>query len=188
MSSSRSWLFRCLVIIAMTLLLVSWFLPWWSCNIEALFLSNGLVVHPYGLENNMGTYTEYIPGDITKMMPGWFTPFMWVYLGLVIVALLIGIFVTSKNVILFRRKLNLSRWLIGIVGFSYIVAIIAAYLVMYIKMGEFGMQPIGRVFITQGGYAETWITSSLKSGYWIACCVGPLLIILALLRNKIMDK
>jgi len=50
MGNVRVWLFRGLVAIAAGLMLASWFMPWWSCDIEALFVKDAAIIHPYGLE------------------------------------------------------------------------------------------------------------------------------------------
>jgi len=35
---------------------------------------------------------------------------------------------------------------------------------------------------------QSWVDARLRFGYWLACGIGPFLIILALLRNKIIGK
>jgi hypothetical protein len=78
MNNIRVWLFRGLVIIAGGLLVISWSMPWWSCDILAVKLSNAIIIHPYGLEVNMGAYASYFE-EMGIVMPGWFAPFMWTY-------------------------------------------------------------------------------------------------------------
>ncbi len=185
MNSSRTWLFRGLVLIATALLLTSWFLPWWGVDIEEVALNNAVVVHPWGLTNNLGMY-DYLMKGIG--MPGWFTPFMWAYLGLVIVALLVGIWSKDKNIRLFNRELNLSRWLVGIVGFSYVVVVIAAVLAIYlnIQSSDYSFALVGRTYVDKSDFEYSWVNTHLMIGYWLACGVGPLLLVLALFRNKIL--
>jgi hypothetical protein len=186
MGNSRIWLFRGLVIIAIGLLLVSWFLPWWSAQIAAINVTDPIVIHPWGLEMNMAGMEYLMPTNAE--MPGWFAPIMWLYLGLAIAALLIGAWIKDKSICLLGRKLNLSRWLIGIVGFSYIIVVIAAVIVAAIRTGDFGINLLGKTFVSMSHFAASNVYSSLLFGYWLACAVGPLLILLALLRNKIVGK
>jgi hypothetical protein len=185
--SRRVWLFRCLVIVSAGFLLLTWFLPWWSAYTTAAG-DNSFVIHPYGLDisEQMLFYKTFIP-DIE--MPGYFTPLMWLYLGLVVVALLIGAWLKDKSIGLFRRRFNLSRWLIGIVGFSYVVVVILAVIVASIRTSDFGMTHfLGGNYVSYGWKAESYVEGQLLLGYWLACAVGPLLIVLALLRNRIIGK
>jgi len=149
-----------------------------------LNLKNGVVIHPYALYLDLGVknYMQW------ATMPGYFTPLMWTYLGLVMAALLIGVWFTNKNVRLFRREFNLSRWLIGIVGFSYIFVVICAVAVAEIRAAEVGVPLLGRTFVAMGTMAVSWIEGHIVLGVWLACAVGPLFIALALLRNKIMGR
>lgn len=186
-STRRFWLFRGLVIAAIGLMLLSWFMPWWSADIEDLLINNAVVIHPWGLENNMGDYAYYLKG---AEMPSFFAPLMWLYLGLAISALLVGAWIKDKNTRLFRREFNLSKLIIGVVGFSYIAAVVLAVVIAAIRTGELGdLHLLGRTFVSiETTYKESWIAARLLSGYWLACGVGPLLVILALLRNRIIGK
>jgi hypothetical protein len=188
MNRTRSWIYRILIVLGVGLMIISWLLPWWGANIESLMLDNAVVIHPYGLDaSKMTGYASYIRG---AEMPGWFALCMWTYLGLAIAALLAGAFLKNKDINLFGKKLNLSRWLIGIVGFSYAVVVIVAYVYATMRVQDFGLDSlVGRKWVQAGGIAETsWISSSLKIGYWLACGTGLYFIILALFQNKIMGK
>jgi hypothetical protein len=184
-SSPRLWLFRVLVMVAAGLLLLSWFLPWWAANVSQLGTQNHVIIHPWYLEIDMQVYYYIAQGSD---MPGWFAPVMWAYLGLAIAALLIGAWIKDKSLGLLGRRLNLSRWLVGFIGFSYIVVVILAVIVAAIRTGDFGLNLLKGTYISFGGYEQSWVTSRLLFGYWLACGVGPLLIVLALLRNKIIGK
>jgi hypothetical protein len=186
MGNSRVWLFRGLVVVAAGLMLISWLRPWWSCDIDMIGVKNGIVIHPWGLETNMGAYTYIVPKNL---MPGFFAPFMWAYLGLAMAALLIGAWIKDKSIGLFGRKFDLSRLIIGVVGFTYIVAVIVAVIVMTIRMREFGgLRLLGRTYVILAEFQFSNVDARLLFGYWLACGVGPLLVVLALLRNKIIGK
>jgi hypothetical protein len=189
MVKSRVWLFRILVLCFAGLLLLSWFLPWWSAVIPFATSGDALIIHPYGLVINLSeSDLKFVGIDVSNMMPSWFTPVMWLYLGLAIAALLVGVFIKKdKSISLFGKKLNISRWLIGLVGFSYIVVAIAAVIVAAIRTGDyFGMHLLGTTTTSLPGYSyvDVSIEASLRVGYWLSCTAGLLLIILAFIRNK----
>lgn len=184
MNSLRVWLFRGLVLAALGLMLVSWFMPWWSCDIEALNIKDAVIIHPFGLEVN-----HLVLGYLRwAVMPGWFAPLAWAYLGLAIAAILIGTWIKDTSIGLFGRKFNLSKLIIGIAGFSYIVVVIVAVIVMAIRTGPVGLHLVGRSFFVVGPTEATWVSARFLFGYWLACGVGPLLLALALLRDKIIGR
>jgi hypothetical protein len=166
-------------------MLISWFLPWWRCEVEELQLPSAVVIHPYGLylDPSVAPYLKW------AALPGWFGPAVWTYLGLAIAALLISVIFMKKNIKLFGKEINLSRWLVGLVGFSYIVTVILAVVIASAKMSVAGMSLLGRIFVSMGSMmASSWAEGFLLFGYWLACGVGIYLFILALLRNKILGK
>jgi len=182
MSTVRSWLFRILVIIAAGFMVYSWLQPWWRCEISRI---NGwIVIHPWGLEHNMQAFSEYMKG---AEMPGFFAPLMWIYLGLCILALLVALFIKNKNIKLLGKEFNLPNFIISLVGLSYIVVVIVAVIFAAIRTGDFyGTKLIGVTRINLGGEMVSDATANLQTGYWLACAAGPLLVLLALLRNKII--
>ena len=184
MSNARVWLFRVLILAATGLMLLSWFMPWWSTWI--MRLNNLVQIRPWGLEHDLGVLAEYISGS---EMPAFFAPAMWTYLGIGIAALLFSLWVKDRNVRLLRKNFNLPKFIIGLIGFSYIVVVVLAVIVAAIRTGDFfGLKLIGSTHIDMGEPLITDADSGLLSGYWLACGVGPLLIVLALLRNKIIGK
>ncbi|MFC2026999.1 hypothetical protein ACFLUX_03435 [Chloroflexota bacterium] len=191
MLTFRLWLFRVLVIAAGGLLVTSFLLPWWNCWIYEIGLGEASAeIYVTGLwldYEALGTYIKYLPG---AEMPGWFAPAMWTYLGLGIAALLFSLWVKDRNVRLLKINFNLPKLIIGLVGLSYIVVVVVAVIIAAIRTGDFfNMHLIGYtdVVITPG-VEESGVEAGLLSGYWMACAAGPLLVILALLRNKIVGK
>ena len=84
-------------------------------------------------------------------------------------------------------RLPLPQWLIGGVGVSYIVFVITCAAVAYVRTAEFGMQLIGETYLVIGHFElGTLAIAGFQWGYWLACLVGPSLVALALLRNKIL--
>ena len=107
-------------------------------------------------------------------------------------ALLIAAFIRDRNIRVLGRELNLSRWIIGIVGFSYIVVPVLAAIITKMRVEAIGIQFLGEAWANIGklGLFDVILhaNSSLQIGYWLACAVGPLLVILALLRNRIRGR
>ncbi len=186
MSNTRVWLFRILILAAAGLMLVSWFKPWWGVEIYELY-ADVVVIRPWGLENFIpAAYMDMIEGSD---MPGWFGVAMWAYLGLGIAALLFAALFRDRKIKLFGREISRAKFIIGLVGFSYIVVVVLALIIAAIRTGDFwNLKVSGITFIelTEAEYSDA--LASWKLGYWLACAVGPLLIVLALLRNKIIGK
>lgn len=187
MSNTKVWLYRGLVVAGAAVMLVSWFLPWWTINIEEL--GNDMVqIRPWGLEvdQRMGSFEVLIKG---AAMPEWFAPFMWAYLGLCMVALMVALFVPGKELGVGKIKLKLSQLLVGGVGFSYIVAGIVAAVYASMRLASFYNTPLqGRVFVDLGEAMHTYAQSSLLVGYYLIYGAGLGLLALALFRNKITGE
>ncbi|MFC2026848.1 hypothetical protein ACFLUX_02615 [Chloroflexota bacterium] len=185
MSNIRAWLFRGLVVMAIGLLVTSWLLPWWQATIFEI-PGNWVKIHPWGLALNLGGYEVHVS---EAKMPVWFAPLMWAYLGICIGAVSYSLWLAEKEVKIVRLKLKRSQLLIGGVGLSYIFIVILAVIVAMIRTEEFfDLKFIGSTFIQITQAEESWVDTKLLPGYWLACGVGPLLIILALLRNKIIGR
>jgi len=161
-------------------------MPWWG--VEVYMLGGDVVkVYPYGLEQNLGQFASYIAG---AEMPAWFTPLMWLVVGLATVALLIAALIKDRSISLLGRKFSLPKLIIGVVGLAYIGGVVLAPLVIAIQTRAFFDMPLQGYFtINLGGEGLfSGAMSSFRFGYWLACGVGPLLIALALLRDKIVGK
>jgi len=184
MSRARVWLFRSLVLVSAGLMLLSWFLPWWGVSVPAYSPKDVVVIHPWGLEQDLGPFAGYIHGS---EMPVWFAPLMWIYLVICIALLLFSLLAKEKAVSLGKFKLSLPQVLIGGVGLSYIFAVVIAVIVIAIRAGDFNTPLQGYTYIDLEEIGSgAW--TSLRLGYWLACAVGPLLVALALLRNRIIGK
>jgi hypothetical protein len=179
---------------AAVLFVLSWLQPFWRSNIQ----ESGMFVQirPYGLEHNLGNYVQYMGGD--PRMPGFFAPLMWAYLIIALAVLLVGIFVKDIPVRLGKlgsrlprwlMRLSLPQWLIGGVGVSYIVFVLVFLVYAYIRVSAIGVQFVGESYITIPEFelgAEA--ISAFEPGFWLACVVGPSLLALGLLRNKIIGN
>jgi hypothetical protein len=177
----RNWLFRGSMIIAIGLMILSWFMTWWECTTPAM--SYWVRIHPWGLDANLGVFIAYIEGSD---MPVWFAPFMWIYFGICIAALLYSLVAKEKVFTLGKLKLPLPQIVIGGVGLSYIIVVILAVIVAAIRSGDFfNMSLVGFTYIEEA-YGNVYGT--LLPGYWLACVTGPLLVFLAVFRNKIIGR
>jgi hypothetical protein len=68
----RNWVFNGLVLIITGLLILSWLMPWWSCDVWALGINDAVVIHPYGLDgSNLGDNFQYVAAK--AKMPSVFT-------------------------------------------------------------------------------------------------------------------
>jgi hypothetical protein len=185
MGRDRVWLFRSLVYVAAGLMAVSWVLPWWRADITAV-QDYWVQIRPWGLDVNLKGYEAFITG---AGMPEWFAPFAWTYFGACIAILLVAPWLGDRVLRVGKLRLLWARWLVGGVGFSYIVCVVLAVVVAQLRMKDyFDIAFVGSTLISIGTFSESWVETALLFGYWLACAVGPLCIILALLRSKIIGK
>jgi hypothetical protein len=194
MGGLRDWLYRVLILVCGGLMLLSWLQPWWRSDIQEAGMY--VQIRPWGLENTLGSYIQYLGSD--PNMPAFFAPLMWGYLGIALVVLLIGMFVKDLAVNLGKlgtwlprwlMKLPLPVWLIGGVGVSFIVFVVTCASIAYFRTSEFGINLIGQSYITIGDFElGTLAISGFQWGYFLACFVGPALVVLSLLRSKIIGK
>jgi hypothetical protein len=75
-----------------------------------------------------------------------------------------------------------------IVGISYIVVLVTAAIFAAIRTGDFwGMHLLGKTLIVINDL-ESEVIAGFLPGYYVAYAAGILMVILALLRNKITGK
>lgn len=189
MGNLRAWLFRGLTVIAAALMVVSFILPWWSSFIDEIQVTVAKIF-PYGLWldiDEIGGYTYYIPG---YELPVWFTPVMWTYLGLCIVALIFSLFAKEKTIKLGKLNMTLPQFLVGFVGLSYLVVDIVFVIVATVRVGSYfdGMPLLGEHYIVLDYPVAGYAYSQFEIGFYLSIGVGLLLIILSLLRNRIIGK
>jgi hypothetical protein len=186
-SSVGTWLFRVLVVVSAGVMLVSWSLPWWTADFEG-FGNDIIQIRPWGLHTaeRLGGFEIFLKG---ASMPAWFSPMMWTYLGLCMLALLVGIVVGKKNISFGKFKMKLSQFLVGGVGLSYIVAGIVAAVYASIRMGSMAGIPLqGRTLIDLGDPLITNVDTRLLFGYYLIFVAGLLLLVLAGLHDTITGE
>lgn len=186
-NNTRVWLFRLLVVVAAGVMLVSWFQPWWTIDIEALG-KNMVQIRPWGLDmdERMGSFSVLVKG---AEMPAWLSPLMWAYLVLCMLALTVGAWVRGKDINLGIIRMKLAQFLIAGVGLSYIIAgiIAAGYASMKLKAGM-NIPLQGREFIDLGDPFITYVDTRLLPGYYLIYVAGLLCLVLALLYDKIIGE
>jgi hypothetical protein len=183
-SEPSIWMFRFMVLIPVAIMLVSWFLPWWTIDIEG-FADNAAQIRPWGLElcGQMGGFAILMKGT---EMPAWFGSFMWAFLGLCMLAILVGLFVRGKEFGFGKFKFNLSQILIGGVGVAYLFCGIFAAVYAGMRMkNTFDVPLQGRAFIDMGDPLIAYVDTYLLPGYYLIFVAGILFVALGLTRNKI---
>lgn len=186
-NNNKVWLYRGLVVVGAGLMLVTWFMPWWTIDVEG-FACDVVQIRPWGLEicDQMGDFEVLMKG---AEMPAWFGTLMWVYLGVCMVALVLSLFVRGKGISLGKFKFSLSQLLIGGVGASYVVAgIVAAVYAAYRMKQAFDVPLVGRAFIDMGDPIIAYVDTKLLPGYFLIYAAGLMLLGLGLFRNKITGE
>jgi hypothetical protein len=147
MSNLRTWIFRGLIVIVVALIIISWMGPWWTVEITGgVKLPEAVIVHPYGLTLDVAEFEGYVYG---AEMPGFFGPLMWTYFCLSIVALIFSLFVKEKEIKIWKLRGALPSWIIGFVGFTCIVVVVTAVIMISIRASDyFDMKLLGHLKYT----------------------------------------
>ena len=180
------WIFRVLLVAAAAFMVYSWFAPWWSATVAALPGKDHLVMRPWGVEVVAQVKAS---GDASLYsMPWFFTPFMWTYLTVCMLALAASLFVT-RSLSIGPIKLPVAVILIGLVGLSYMLALGVAYGVGELKAGWAGAKFIGTSSVKNAmSGAKVKMVSDLQQGYWLALGAGGVIFVLALIRGLFVGK
>ena len=176
------WIFRVLLVAGAAFMLYSWFQPWWSADIAVIPGTSDMVLHPWGADV-AGTVRANIDETAFEMpFPGLFAGFMWVYLGVCMLALAVSLFWTGR---LHLGRINVSWAMVFIllVGLSYAAAVGLAFGIGTLKAGASGANFIGKSNVLEpGSGAKLKMVSQLLVGYWLALGAGGALTLLGLIR------
>lgn len=186
MNTNRKWLFILLVLVGAGLMFAGWFLPWWTIDVEG-FATDVVQIRPWGLDicEQMGDFAILMKG---AEMPAFFAPFMWTFLGLCVVAILVGLFIEA-DVKIGNRKIKWSQLLVGTVGVGFIVMAIVAAIYASQRMGSaFGAPLQGRAFIDMGDPLIAYVDTRLLPGYYLLYAAGLTLLLTAIFREKIISQ
>lgn len=174
------WIFRILLLAAAAFMFYSWFQPWWIADVAVVPGTDDLVLHPWGVEAARQIRVQADPQ--LYAMPAFFSPFVWTYFAVAMLALAVSLFVNMK-LSLGRIKLPIAALLIAFVGLTYLLAVGLAYWI-----GGMRATAIGTNFIGESQYTDPTsmrkldMVSSLQDGYWYAMYAGVALFVLALIR------
>ncbi len=186
----RTWIFRILTVLGTGLFVLSWLLPWWRTYImEPELYMEYMQVSPWGLLTSLPI--DYRPYYNPWLMPDWWPIFAWAFFGVLVAAMLFSLIAKDKVFNIFGKiKISLPTLCILGVGVLYILTLAICVTMVYIKVNQFtpGFKLVGDTFISLGGAIEGTMHAQFEMGYWVACGTAILIIILALLRNKIMGK
>ena len=173
------WIFRILIVAAAAFMLYSWFQPWWSAKVSAVPGDNHMVMHPWGVD--VVPQIRANADESLYSMPWIFTPFMWTYLAVCMLALAISLF-TQRRLSLGRIKIPVAALLVGFVGVSYLIAVILAYYIGDLKAGWAGAKFVGSSQIRVMGGNKIRMVADLLPGYQLALYAGGALTVVAILR------
>lgn len=181
-----AWIFRVLLVAATALMVYSWFQPWWSADVAVIQGTDDLVLHPWGVEAVGQVRMGADPALYS--MPAFFTPFVWAYFGVAMLALLLSLFV-NVTVKLGPIRLPLAAVLIILVGLSYLVTVGLAYFIGDMRATGMDMKFIGRSQYTDPtSHRKINMESDLRDGYWLALYAGIALVALGLTRFLFVRK
>ncbi|MDD4924202.1 MAG: hypothetical protein PHF74_05140 [Dehalococcoidales bacterium] len=195
MNTARIWIFRALVLIGLGTFVYSFFQPWWIAETKSAVAGNhNVIIHPYGLDGGgLEGYFALLPGGgVEVAVPQFLIIVIWIFFGAAIAALLLGMIFNKASIPLFGKRLNISRWAVGLVGLVYIVVCVAAVLFAMPKIALLHIPFTGTAFVYVGSFGmwsiELDVTAYIPFGYWLAIGTGVYLVVLAFLRNKIIGK
>jgi hypothetical protein len=172
----RIWLFRVLAAAAVILMLVSFSMPWWTTNANALGGQFSINIYGFGLRHNMVELRDYIKADET---PAYQTALAWVAIGVMAGLGLLGAMLKGIK----------GRLLIGGAGAAYMAyAAVAVFVVVARRVASFDIALQGAT--TTGAFKQMGLdfVSQIDAGYYLALVSGGLCIVLAVLRNVIAGK
>lgn len=176
------WIFRVLLVAGAAFMLYSWFQPWWSGNFVVVPGEPDMVLHPWGVEAVSQVRTNVDESLFQMPFPEVFAGFMWVYLGVCMLALAVSLFWKGR---LRLGPINVSWALIFIllVGVSFAAAAGIAYEIGWLKAGASGAKFIGNSNVLEPATgAKVKMTSRLEIGFWLSIAAGAVLTFLGLIR------
>jgi hypothetical protein len=179
MNTSRIWLFRSLVAVAAGLMVITFVLPWWVCNIsgtlpteEQIVIQNQSIwIYAYGLHHNLTELAGFISQDET---PFYQTVIAFIYLTASVGLILYSTWLTGRK----------GGWLLGGLGFVYIAYASIAVIWMAIRTANYGVVLQGTSFIER----TLDVRSSLQPWFYLAYVAGLMCLVLALLHSRITGR
>lgn len=174
------WIFRILLVAAAAFMIYTWFQPWWIADVAVIDGTDDLVLHPWGVEVVRQVRVQADPALYS--MPSFFTPFVWTYFGVAMLALLASLFLTTR-LKLGPIRVPLAAVLVLLVGLSYLVTVALAYYIGDMRAAGIGVEFVGKSEFTDPmSHRKMKMESTLQTGYWYALYAAVALIVVALIR------
>ena len=180
------WIFRVLVVAAAAFMVYTWFQPWWVADVAVIKGTDDLVLHPWGVEVVRQVRVQADPALYS--MPGFFTPFVWTYFGVAMLALAASLFI-NRTLSLGPIRLPIATILILLVGLSYLTTVGLAYGIGTLRAEGIDVAFIGKSeFTDPTSHRKMKMVAELKDGYWYALYSGIALVAVGVLRRLFVGK
>ena len=180
------WIFRALLLAAAAFMVYTWFQPWWIADVAVIKGDNDLVLHPWGVEVVRQVRVQADPALYS--MPAFFTPFVWTYFAVAMVALAASLFI-NKSISLGRIRLPIATILILLVGLSYLTTVGLAYGIGTLRAESVDVAFIGKSqFTDPTSHRKMKMVADLEIGYWYALYAAIALVVLGVLRRLFVGK
>ncbi len=155
-----------LILVGIGLIITSFMMPWWSCDVSEVPGESNVTIYGWGLRHELVDLRQYVIEDET---PQYQTVLAWVYVGASCGLALSCIYLRNK----------IGSILLGVIGLSVILyAIIAAFVVISNRYADFGMSVANVPFPLQGWVSfkvlvqNVTLFSTLRAGYYLAYAAG----------------
>ena len=187
-SGVRSIIYKVLTLAAIGAWTWSWFQPWWEAYIETL-QQNGVVIYPHQMLI-AGTLRDYPQWIVGAEMPAFFFPLMWVYLAVCLGLLIFSLFDADEfTFAIGKLKMSTTQALVGAAAIALVTFVVVFPIVISLRAPQFHGVPLqGSVFISMNEHTESYVITSLQTGYFVACGTAAFTAALAFLRNLIVGK
>ena len=180
------WIFRALLLAAAAFMVYTWFQPWWTADVAVIKGDNDLVLRPWGVEVVRQVRVQADPALYS--MPAFFTPFVWIYFAVAMVALAASLFI-NKSISLGRIRLPIATILILLVGLSYLTTVGLAYGIGTLRAESVDVAFIGKSqFTDPTSHRKMKMVADLEIGYWYALYSAIALVVLGVLRRLFVGK
>src|SRR5210317_112140 len=170
------WIFRALLLAAAAFMVYTWYQPWWIADVAVIKGTDDLVLHPWGVDVVRQVRVQADPALYS--MPAFFTPFVWSYFTVAMLALAASLFI-NRSVSLGRIRLPIATILILLVGLSYLTTVGLAYGIGTLRAESIDVAFIGKSqFTDPTSHRKMKMVSELQIGYWYALYSGIALVAL----------
>lgn len=168
------WIFRLLVVIGCSLMIVSFALPWWQASSIEISsysyngtLTDAISIYGFGLRHRMAQLASYLTKDVT---PVYQTVLAWSYTVLSLCLAMIATFLRGWK----------CSMLLALAGSGYVTYAVVTGYVITSRLTSFGFAARGHSNIAYAGAAIS-MQAGFSINYYLAFIAGGFLIMLAIL-------